>query len=446
MKFWNLGRVTLALAVSLVLVGGMSSCHYNYTSAYVIVTGSQYNQIASYRLDNDTGQLWPALNSGNNQSSGGQDPVRAVLLTGGRYVYVLNHGKPTLDSSGNITWSGGNISVFSIGGDGTLAYQQSYPSQGNGSVRLSLSAGGNYLYVLDEYEPTAGNPNYTPASAAATPANPCYDATSNVYRPVGDITVFSIDNSTGRLYLVQNQEQQNSSGVDLTYFPVGCSPIDFDESAGYVYTAEVSDPANPTTAGEVVYAYQAGATGQLLPAPSGSQVLPGTKGISVISGGNSGKYIYVLDAATNTIYTFTSGANGLLSAISGGSYPNSSSTSGMDAIMTDATNAYLYIANTQSPALGQSNSVISGFIISPISGDLQPIASGTNGLFPTGSGPVCIFEDPSHQYVYTANAASSTITGSHFDPQTGILSNLPKGSSFATVGTPTWCLYSSNVD
>jgi 6-phosphogluconolactonase len=445
MKFWNLGRVTLALAVSLVLVGGMSSCHYNYTNAYVIVTGSQYNQVASYRLDNDTGQLWPALNSGNNISSGGQDPVRAVLLLGGRYVYVLNHGKPTVNSDGSITWSGGNISVFSIGGDGTLSYQQSYPSQGNGSVRVALSAGGTNLYVLDEYEPTPGNPNYTSASPTATPANPCYDSASNVYRPVGDITVFSIDASTGRLYLVQNQEQQNSSGTDLTYFPVGCSPIDFNESSGYVYTAEVSDPANPTTSGEVIYAYQAGATGQLLQAPSGSQVLPGTKGISVISGGNSGRYIYVLDAATNTIYTFTSGSNGLLSAISGGSYPNNSSTSGMDAIMTDATNADLYIANTQSPAVGQSNSVISGYTIQP-SGDLQPIASGTNGLFPTGSGPVCIFEDPSHQYVYTANAASSTITGSKLDPQTGILSTLSKGSTFQTVGTPTWCLYSSNVD
>lgn len=443
MKFWNLGRGVLALAVSLVLVGGIDSCHYNYTNAYVIVTGSQYNQVASYRLDNDTGQLWPALNSGNNQSSGGQDPIRAVMLTGGRYVYVLNHGKPTVHSDGSITWSGGNISVFSVGGDGTLASQQTYPSQGTGSVRLSLSAGGNFLYVLDEYEPTAGNPNYTSASPTATPANPCYDSANNVYRPTGDVTVFSIDPSTGRLYLVQNQEQQNSSGVDLTYFPVGCNPIDFYESSGYLYTAEVSHPGYSGT-GEDIYPYQAGTTGQLLP-PQAPQFLPGIQGISVIAGSTTGKYIYILDSPTNTIYTFTSGANGLLSAVSGGSYPNYSGTSGMDALTTDSTGGYLYIANTQSPAVGQSNSVISGFIIEP-AGNLQPIASGTNGIFPTGSGPVCIFEDPSHQYIYTANAASSTITGSHFDPNTGVLSSLSKGSSFATVGTPTWCLYSSNVD
>lgn len=442
MKFRNFGRVALALVVSLVLVGGMDSCHYNYTNSYVFVTGSQYNQIASYRLDNDTGQLWPALNSGNNLSSGGEDPIRAVLSTGGRYVYVLNHGKPTTDSSGTITWTGGNISVFSVGGDGTLSYQESYPSQGNGSLRLSLSASGSNLYVLDEYEPS-GTPNTTPGTAAATPATPCYDSSTGYYRPVGDVTVFSMDPSTGRLYLVPNQEQQNSSGVNLTYFPLGCSPIDFQAGSGYLYTAEVSDPSTPGASGEVIYPYQAAPTGQLLPAPGGAQVLTGTQGISVIAGSTSGRYIYVLDNATNTIYIFTSGTNGLLSAISGGSFPNWAGTSGMTALTTDSTDAYLYIANSQSPALGLPNSAISAFTIAPTTGDLSPMSEQP---FPTGSDPVCIFEDTSHQYMYTADAASNNITGSALNPRTGILTNLAHGSSFATVGTPTWCLYSANVD
>jgi 6-phosphogluconolactonase (cycloisomerase 2 family) len=445
MKFRNLGRVTLALAVSLVLVGGMSSCHYNYTNSYVIVTGSQYNQIASYRLDNDTGQLWPALNSNNNLSSGGQDPIRAVLLTGGRFVYVLNHGKPTVDSSGNITWTGGNISLFSIGGDGTLAFQQSYPSQGNGSVRLTLSAGGDYLYVLDEYGPTAGAPYVTPGSATTSAAAPCYDASTGMYRPAGDVTVFSIDGATGRLYLVPNQEQQNSSGVDLNYFPVGCNPIDFYNGSGYLYTAEVSHPGY-SGQGEDLYALQAGTTGQLLP-PQAPQFIPGTQGISVISASASGKYIYVLDAATNTIYPFTPGTNGQLAANYGSTQNYGGSANvGMDALTTDSSTSWLYIANTASPALGQPNSAITGFTITPTSGVLQPVVSGTSGVFPTGSGPACIFEDTSHQYLYTANAGSSTITGFAINPSTGILATLAHGSTFSTVGTPTWCLYSSNVD
>lgn len=444
MKFWNLGRVALALVASVVLIGGMDSCIYDYTNSYVIVTGSQYNQIASYRLDDNTGQLRGA--PGNPLSSGGQNPIRAALLTGGRYVYVLNQGKPTVNSDGSMTWTDGNISVFSIGGDGGLAAQITYPSQGTGSVRLAMSASGDFLYVLDEYEPTPGNPGYTAASPTKTTAFPCYDATNNVYRPVGDITVFSIDPTTGRLYLVQNQEQQNAAGTDLSYFPVGCNPIDFYVGSGYVYTAEVSNPAIASQTGEDVYPYQAGGSnGQLLP-PQAPQVIPGTQGISVINGSASGRYIYILDAATNTIYPFTAGANGFLSAITGGSTPNYSVTSGMSALTTDATSTYLYITNTQSPVLGASQSVISGFQIMGGSGVLQPISTGTGSIFPTGSGPVCIFEDTSHQYIYTADADSSQITGSALNPETGVIANLAHGSTFPTVGTPTWCLYSANTD
>jgi 6-phosphogluconolactonase len=445
MKFWNLGRVALALAASLVLIGGMDSCIYDYTNAYIIVTGSQYNQIASYREDNDTGQLRAA--PGDPLSSGGQNPIRAVLLTGGRYVYVLNQGKPTVNSNGTLTWTGGNISVFSIGGDGQLAYQLSYPSQGTGSVRLAMSASGGFLYVLDEYEPTAGSPGVTAGSPSSSSATPCYDSTTGTYRPVGDVTVFSIDNSTGRLYLVQNQEQQTSSGVDLTYFPLGCNPIDMYQGSGFLYVAEVSHPPYPGT-GEDIYPYQASSTGQLLP-PQAPQFIPGTQGISVINGSASGKYIYVLDAVTNTIYPYTAGANGFLSLISGGSYSNEGLPNvdvGMDALTTDATSTYLYIANTQSPALGQANSAVSAYEITNGTGDLTPLSGGSGNLFATGSDPVCIFEDTSHQYVYTADGASSQITGAALNPQTGIITNLAHRSTFPTVGTPTWCLYSANTD
>jgi 6-phosphogluconolactonase (cycloisomerase 2 family) len=453
MKLRNLGRVTLALVASLVLIGGMDSCHYDYTEAYVIVTGSQYNQISSYREQADTGKLFAA--PGDPQSSVGNDPIRAVLLTGGRYVYVLNHGTATADGSGNLTWKGANISLFSIGGDGGLASQSTYPSEGTGSVRLLLSAGGDFLYVLDEYEPD-GTTGQTPASTSYSPATPCYDSTYNVWRPVGDVTVFSIDTTTGQLYLVQNQQLQNASGADLDYFPLGCNPIDFVENSSYLMTAEVSDPANTSDTsgtgavigdGEVVYAYQAGTTGQLLQAPGGSQILGGTEGISVINQGPSERYVYVLDAVTNMIYPYTVGSNGLLSAVTGGAIANNGGAGvdeGMDAMTTDAKSEYLYIANTESGGLGLTNSAITAYQINPTSGDLTPPVP--EQPFPTGSGPVCIFEDPSNRYVYTADSASSTITGSQIDPNTGILKPLPSGSVFNTVGTPTWCLYSSNTD
>lgn len=439
MKFSNVGRIALALVASLALIVGTQSCYYNYTEAYIIVTGSQYNQVGSYKEDNDTGGLNQA--SGGLVSSGGSNPVRSVLLNGGRYVYVLNQGTPQTQSDGSFKWSGGNISLFSIGGDGSLSYQLSYPSQGLGSKRLQLAINGNYLYVLDQYQP-GPTPNMTPASATKSSAYPCYDSANNVYRPAGDITVFSIDQSTGRLFLVQNQQQQNSQGTPLSFFPVGCGVIDMYLGSNFLYTAEAQDPA--TGFNQVVYAYAASATnGQLTQVPTPAQPITGATNISVINGSASKGYVYVLDSGTNYIYVFTPGSNGLLNAASIPSTANDAQTGGMTALTSDSASKYLYVANTQALGLNNAQSALSIFTITAGSGVLVPATPPT---YPTGATPVCVFEDPSKQYIYTADAGSSQITGAAFDPNTGSLTPLPRGSQFNVVGTPTWCLYSSNTD
>jgi 6-phosphogluconolactonase len=440
MKFSNPGRIALALAASLVLIVGTQSCSYNYTEAYIIVTGSQYNQVGSYKEDNDTGGLTPSANG--VVGSGGSNPIRAVLLNGGRYVYVLNQGTPSVDSTGVIHWTGANISVFSIGGDGSLSYQLSYPSQGYGSRRLALSINGNYLYVLDQYQP-GSTPNQTPASATGpSAAYPCYDSTSNVYRPAGDITAFSIDPSTGRLFLIQNQQQQNSVGTPLSYFPIGCGAVDMYMGASFLYTAEAKDPVTGYT--QVVYAYAASPTsGQLTLVPTPAQPIIGATNITAIGGAASRGYVYVLDSGTNTIFAFTPGANGLLTALADPSEPNDAQVGGMTSLTTDSQSKYLYITNTLSLGINNTTSGLSIFLITPGSGQLQV---ATPNFYPEGATPVCVFEDPSKQYMYTADAGSSQVTGAAYDPETGTLTPLPRGSQFNVVGTPTWCLYSSNTD
>lgn len=437
MKFSNVGRIALAMVASLVLAFGTQSCSYNYTEAYIIVTGSQYNQVASYKEDNDTGQL--TLAAGGMQSSNGTNPIRAVLGSGGRYVYVLNQGTPTADSSGNLTWKGANISIFSVGGNGSLSYQLSYPSQGLGSKRILLSNNGNYLYVLDQYQPGSSD-NTTPASPSPSASYPCLDSTYHVYRAAGDVTVFSVDPGTGRLFLVSNQQQQNSLGTPLSYFPIGCGAIDMVFGSGYLYTAEASDPTSGFQ--QVVYAYsESNVTGQLTQVPGGAQPITGASNITVIGTSQSLGYIYVLDSGTNTVFTFTQGSNGLLTATSIPSAPNDIATGGMTALTTDSSSKYLYITNTTALGLNQAQSAISFFTITQGSGALS-----VPQTYGTGSGPVCIFEDPSKQYLYTADAGSSTVVGAAFDPNTGLLTDLPKGSTFPVVGTPTWCLADDHTD
>ena len=84
------------------------------------VLGTQYNQIAGFKVDNYTGNLTSVVHS--PFSSNGTNPVAIVVKPGGRYLYVVNQGNST---------TAGNISVFSVAGS---------PSPGRTWMK-SLSAG-----------------------------------------------------------------------------------------------------------------------------------------------------------------------------------------------------------------------------------------------------------------------------------------------------------------
>ena len=70
--------------------------------------------------------------------------------------------------------------------------------------------------------------------------------------------------------------------------------------------------------------------------------------------------------------------------------------------------------------------------------------AGTGAPYTVGSGPVCMVEDSSGQYIYVSNQNDGTVTGKVLDPATGILSNLSRGASFPAVGQAQ-CLVLSGV-
>ncbi len=99
MKLSWFGRLALALFASLALGLGMSACGGG-TIAYLWVAGTQYNQIAAFKVDDYTGNLTQAP----HQPFAARVPIPLMLLvkTGGRYLYVLNQGSgdtPTSNSS-----------------------------------------------------------------------------------------------------------------------------------------------------------------------------------------------------------------------------------------------------------------------------------------------------------------------------------------------------------
>jgi 6-phosphogluconolactonase (cycloisomerase 2 family) len=444
MKFKKFGQISLALVVSLGLGFGVTSCSNDFTVAYLYVTGSQYNQIGGFNILNNTGNLKAVSKS--PFGSGGTNPIRAVVASTGRYVYVLNNGQASTDASGNVSYKGANIAVFSIGGNGTLAFQQSYTSQGTGSIRLGFSTTGSFLYVLDEFMPqtnVAGQ--VVTASNTESAAFPCPDPTNaGVWHPTGAITAFSVDNNTGRLSLITNNQQQDSNGAQLTTFPVGCFPIDLKVSAGFLFSAD-NGPEPGTTNRQTVFEYALNSSTGQLTLTQNSELVTTADQISAIGSDQASKYIYVLDTGGNRIFYYTLGNNGLLQAVTGSPTANTpASAVNPIALTSDSKSKFLYIANA-GPASGTTNpnSQISAFTIAA-NGVLAPIASPNP--INTGSGPQCILEDPSNQFIYTADSISNTVTGHVLDPNSGLLTDLRNATSYATVGTPTWCVATNHTN
>jgi 6-phosphogluconolactonase (cycloisomerase 2 family) len=433
MKLSRIGRVSMALVVSVAIGLGMTACGGG-TIGFMWVLGTQYNQIAAFKIDDFSGNL--TTPPGSPFTSGGINPVSLVVKPGGRYLYVINEGGGlTPDAKGGVSCptiggGGGAIAEFAIGGQGVLTFQQTFQSQGCTPVWAAHDSTGNFLYVLDKYAP---NTSCLSNGQPEPPATACN----------GEITVFSVDPNTGRLTLVLNQQIKNPTtpGLQLTYFPVGALPKMMAVAGSCVFT--LNNDANQT-----VYPYIGGSSGQLTLTTNSTINSGAVRATSIIASGTSA---YITDAGpanTNTpgqILPFTVGGTACsLNTITGGPTQNLSPASNPVYTLVDSKNQYLYIANQSSSNSTTPNSSISAFTILPNS-TLQLIPDAPNNPYPIGAGPVCMVEDPSNQYIYTSNG-DGTVTGKVLDHNSGKIANLSRGSTFTAVGQATCLAVSGNVD
>ncbi len=428
MKLSRIGRVSMALVVSVAMGLGMTACGGG-TIGFMWVLGTQYNQISGFKVDNYTGNLTEMPHQ--PFTSGGANPVSLVVKPGGRYLYVVNKG--VTPTSGNTsgdqkcgTGGGSGIAQFSIGGDGVLTFQQCFQSQGASPVWVTMDSTGSFLYVLDQYAPGTD-------CTAAAPVN-CH----------GDITVFAVANDTGRLTLVPNQQVKNSNGTQLTYFPVGNTPTMMKVAGGgCLFTLNSGD--------QTIFPYTVGSGGQLT-LPANTTITTGATRLTSINA--SGTSVYLTDAAPTSdssggrILPYTVGTGCALNTQTGGPVNNLPQTSNpvFTLFVPGSTSDYLYVANqsttnSNAPAF----STLSAFSIDRTSGKLQPVPDPGNNPYPVGAGPVCIVEDPSNQYIYTSNNVDGTVTGKNLDKATGQLSNLRRGATFTATGLATCLTVSGNV-
>jgi 6-phosphogluconolactonase len=439
MKFRKFGRICLALAVSLGTGLGVTSCSTNHTIGYFYTTGSQYNQISGFRIDNNVGNLTPVPNS--PFASNGVNPIKVLTANAGKFLYVLNAGcggssQIACPSGTPDNEKGANISLFTIGGQGAVSFQAPYTSQGNNPIALQTDSSGTHLFVLDSTVPDPTTcPYYVPGNSATI---------------CGDITSFNIDPNTGRLSLITNQGVRDpNTGKNLSYFPVGSGPINFyvAPSNSFIYTIEKGSGTSQNDPVQAVFTY-ANSSGQL----TLSQNTPLATGATELTYIyiSAKENVYLIDAQNGTtpgqILPYTIGTNGALQSLVGGQVANSGTVANPGTMIVDHQGKFLYLANMGPNLTATSGaSSVSAYFIDPTTSRLTPLA--TNVPFGSGSSPRCILEDPSNQYLYTANYADSTVTGAVINSSTGTLTTLRKAPSggFAAAGQPTWCTASGTL-
>ncbi len=467
MRFTKFGKALSMGVLSAGVIFGVTSCVESYTVGFLYVTGNvtastgSNGIISGYKIDHNTGRL--ATINGLPVSSGGANPVRAVLTVGSTFLYVLNRGVNTAGNGDCYTanpCNNANITEFAVGGNGILTPQETFYTQGINPFRLMVDTTGSYLMVLDHDAPDSNS--YTGLKATS---NSCSAALGTGVTSCGDITVFQINSTTGRLSLVVNAPVTSAGGSALTYFPVPANPVDFVLSGGYVLTlTNAPTPTSfPYTGGTAVwpYAYAAG-SGQLTLSQNSVQPLytttaSGTQ-VAIAQGNaivNANSVIYVLDNEPLTITSgtafptglypggqilpYTAGTGGALQGEPSGVFPITATLANPIQVLVGGSGKWLYVANQGNNTTGNNpESGIAGYsIFNSPSYELQFIPEQPFG---SGSGPQCIVEDPSNQFVYEANEYDSTITGRTIDPNTGDLNTMRSTETYTLEGQPSWCL------
>jgi 6-phosphogluconolactonase len=438
MKFKKFGKALLMTALSAGLILSVTSCIEDYSVGYLYVTGNITAQptgsgiISGFKIGHNTGNL--ANINGLPISSGGANPGRAVLVDGSKFLYVLNRG---VNSLGNANCYGtganecqnSNIVEFAVGGNGILTPQETFFTQGNNPFRIVADSSGNYLYVLDHDSPS----NAACTAALGTPG------------PCGDVTAFQINQSTGRLTLIVNAQVSAASGGALPYFPVPANPIDFVFASSYILTLS----GTPAT-GDFVYPYTySSSSGQLTVSQNSSQPLNIAQATAIVDAGGD---IYVLDnesisisfngtttTSASQILPWTIGSGGALQAATGGIVPDDPTLANPYYLLVESKGKFVYVLNQGNNVQGVNaqSGIAAYFITSSPSFYLSFIPGEPFG---TGGGPQCLVEDPSDQFIYSADFNDSIVNGRTLDPNSGVLNPLRTNKSYPLEGPAAWCL------
>jgi 6-phosphogluconolactonase (cycloisomerase 2 family) len=400
MKLTKIGQGFLAVAASLGLGFGVTSCSPSDTIDYVFVTsnsasGSGAGQISSYHVDSQSGAL--SVVAGSPFSSQGADPVAAVTSPNGQFLYVANHGS-------------NNIAQFTIGTTGELSFGHAYTTPGSDPVALALNTAGTLLFVLDYYGPTFTDAAPGPGALVVYPVNS--DGTLGAAVANGGLSYATLQCFPSGVAVSANGTYvfvSNTNAVVVTTTP----------------PTTATPPPTPATcpAQGTISAFTVSSAGALTQV-SGSPFAAGTTptGIAVDL---TSRFLYTTDSVQNQLIVYDILTGGTLQPLTNG--PFATGVFPVNLVI-DPRDKYLYVTNYNS-------STISAFTISQSNGQPSALASSA---FATGDpGPTCILVDPAlGRYVYSSLSQFNAVSAAQLDPNTGELTGV-QNSPYSVIGKAT---------
>jgi hypothetical protein len=246
----------------------------------------------------------------------------------------------------------------------------------------------------------------------------------------------------------------DSGTQNLAYFPVPADPIDFVFASNNILTLTGAAGVADKPQSVFPYTYNT-SSGQLTRTLNTADSIGDVYEATALVYDHS--YLWVLDneppspnpnKAKSQILPFSVGTTGTLTAPTSGPIADDASQSNPIYLVVENSNTWFYVAN-------QGSATDTSVALSGIAGYLENSPfnpseiGGTPIGFGSGAGPVCLVEDPSNQYFYTANYNSSSVTGQALDPTDGSLHTLSEStkaaSSYSLSGPPTWCFVNGHT-
>jgi 6-phosphogluconolactonase (cycloisomerase 2 family) len=388
MKFNKPIQLLAVSAGSLLAAIFLSSCSQltsTLTVDFVYVTSARaagpnnYGEVDVFEINSESGRMRQIVTS--PFPSGGRNPVAEAVSPDQADLYVVNEDDNT-------------IVQFVIGSDGKLYPQNTLNTPG--IFPMAVAASGNFLYVVDTFQPLP----------TCNRASPCS----------GSIAVFPILSASQGAALTPPQPADTlgppvvNTTISASYWPLTLpgaatdvivpTAVNVASSGAYLYVTGYDSNTNLG----YVFGFATASDGTLAAIP-GFPVQVGTHP-SAITSDSSGTYLYIIDSRQNVAYGYQIIGGGL-TALSGSPYRTGSQPS---AIVLDATAKYAVIANTQ-------DSNVTVYSIS--SGNLNSLSTYT-----TGTQPIAIGIDPRlNKYVYTANFLGNNVSGFQLNLNDGSLLN-----------------------